>query len=127
MLRIEETTLSITPTADPNIVQVSADVTKDDTTVKNPKMHHVTVLWNTTTPKSAVKDAMRAAIKEDILQADLKAAICEAVISPAQAAPEQPINIIINAASVTVIQAMKAEAIEAEPVIIERETPTGGV
>lgn len=105
-LRIEEKTLTATPTEDPLIYRVDADVTKDGPEILTPRMYHVSVLWNTTTPRTNLREAMRLAIKESTVQYDLRAAIGEAIL-PAQPAPgpEPAQNIIINAASVTVNQA----------------------
>lgn len=122
VFRIEKTTLTVNQTQDPSIVEVSADVTKDDITVQAPKMHRVTVLWNTSTPKSALKDLMRLAIKEDALQADLRASIGEDIL-PAPAPIPAP-DLIIYAASVTVIQSPKIQPIT-EP--IEAEIIPGGL
>jgi hypothetical protein len=104
-LRIERNSIITTPTQDPSVVLVDADVTRDEEGTENPTMVHVSVLWNITTPRSVLKDAMRAAIRENAIQADLRATIGEEVVPAQDPAPDPVTNITITANTVTVNQA----------------------
>lgn len=104
VLRIEQSSIFVTPTADPQVVRVDADVTKDDETVENPTFEHVSVLWNTTTAKTVLKEAMRIALKDNSVQDNLRSTIGE-VIKPASTPTDPTLpSFTINAASVTVNQ-----------------------
>jgi hypothetical protein len=102
-LRIEQSSIFVTETQDPLVVRVEADVTKDDATVLKPTMYHVSVLWNTTTTNSVLKDLMRAAIKEQTLQERLRTQLGETVITNSNDSDSSVLQaVIINAASVTI-------------------------
>lgn len=103
-IRIEGKSIRLTPTLDPNIMQVEADVTREGAGSKNPKMEHVTIKWNKNTPKDGIKEAMEAALNKKntgSLADEITALIGETVTQEsADEGKDQPI--IIKAESVTI-------------------------
>lgn len=79
-IRIERKSLTVTPTHDPNIVKIEAEVTTDEAGKKNPKMERVEVFWNINTPFDTVKSEMAKKVKGNTLQDTLRAALGENVL-----------------------------------------------
>lgn len=103
-IRVEKRSIRLTPTSDPNIMQVDADVTRDGPEKQKPKIEHVSVLWNVTTPKDGIKETIREALKKknkDTLEDEVKDIIGETIISETTGSgQEQPV--IIQAETVTI-------------------------
>lgn len=80
VVRVEKKTLTVTPTHDPNIVRINADVTMDAHGKKSPAMEHVEIMWNINTDITTIKNEMRKKIKGTELQEKIRAAIGEDII-----------------------------------------------
>ena len=96
-IRIEQSTLTATPTGDPLVFRIEADVTTDGPEVPNPTFSRVGTLWNKNTPKEKISALLEAAIPPNptaAIQEDLRAALGEAIIKRpdigGQATGDQP-------------------------------------
>jgi hypothetical protein len=102
VLRIEKRSIVVTPTSSPEVVRVDADVTNDPIEVVPPNMEHVSVLWNTTTPRSELKEAMRKALRDNSFQDTLREQIGEDIVA-VDTTPGTPPDYTIQANNVTVV------------------------
>ncbi len=109
-IRVERSSVKVTPTADPNVYMVTAEVTTDPDTIKDPVLRTYTVKWNKNSGWAALKTMFQEQISTDTsaqaIEETIKNAVGEDIRSSQEEEPnnDTPQEVIINAATVTVNQ-----------------------
>ncbi len=108
-IRLEKESITVTPTEDPLVYVVRAEVTTDDSKVADPKLHPVEFRWNSNTGNEGILAKAQEALSKITpteIETNIKASMGESIRKDAEVIePEpQPTNYTIYSNTVTVNQ-----------------------
>ncbi len=108
-IRLEKESIKVSPTEDPLVYVVRAEVTKDDSKVADPKLYPVEFRWNVNTGDAGILAKAHEALSKISpaeIEANVKAALGESIRKDAEVVEPEPesANYTIYTGSVTVNQ-----------------------
>jgi hypothetical protein len=106
-IRMEKESIKVTPTEDPLVYVVRAEVTKDDSKVADPKLYPVEFRWNVNTGDEGILAKAQEALSKISpaeIEANVKASIGESIRKTEEVTEPEPADYTIYAGSVTVNQ-----------------------
>ena len=107
-IRMEKESITVTPTGDPLVYVVRAEVTKDDSKVADPKLYPVEFRWNINTGDAGILAKAQEALSKISpaeIEGDIGLSLGESIRKSELVEPDpEPINYTIYANTVTVNQ-----------------------
>lgn len=107
-IRVDKGSIKVESTKDPNIVIVTADITTDPDTIKEPDLKTYSVKWNKNTGWATLRELFKAKIDAEssaqTIEDTIKNAVGEELRPATKPTEEQNQDCVINANNATVNQ-----------------------